>query len=234
MNIDDDIYDGIARFEERVSERYADPEDAKAAAYIAERVAELIHKDVEALSTTNDGETWTKFRAVMASRDLEEDLDFALQARLAFHLTPSFKDVASRCWHLAELLQPGKKPEAAERFLARVARCYLLGFVPECLVMCRAALESGLNARLDSASQLAPIDSRVVRSMRTKLTYAAKVGWLPNVSADRLHTEVWQRGSHAAHNDPVSVGNDLEAIKLTIAALSDLWPSSMPMSEGAR
>ena len=226
MNIDDYIVTGIFRFEEEARERYEDPSDADVVWDIAERVAESIHKDVETLSTATDGVTWAELRAAMEARDLAEDLDFALQARLAYHFGPSYKDVTSRCWHLAELLRAGEQPESVKRFPSRISRCYLLGLTPETLVMCRGALENGVNARFAVERESFPKDANGRPSMRARLKHAEAKRWLRTVSASDLYSEVWLRGSTAVHADPHAVGDSLGAVRLTIAALNDLGPTT--------
>ena len=223
MNVDNYLLSGIEMFEEDAQARYENPEDAKAAWAVGEQVAQLLHKDVEALSTTSREGIWAEFRKAFASADLEEDIELALQSRLAYHMMPSYEEAARRCWDLAELVRRVEPAPAAKAFLIRVTRCYLLDFVPECLVMCRGALENALNARYAREDILDDPNQKL--TMRMKLVRAEKAGWLRSVSADAVFGEVWIRGSKAAHGDPSAVGNALGAIKLTMAALGDLSPS---------
>jgi hypothetical protein len=223
MNVDNYLLTGIEMFEEDAQGRYEKSEDAKAAWAIGEHVAKLLHQDVETLSTTSREGIWADLREAFASADLMEDIELAVQARLAYHMMPSYEQAARRCWALSELVRRVDPAPASKAFLIRVARCYLLDFVPECLVMCRGALENAVNARYareDEPPALGPKPT-----MRMKLNLAENAGWLPSARADALFGEVWLRGSKAAHGDPNAVGNALGAIRLTMAALGDLCPS---------
>lgn len=227
MNIDGFIQTGISEFEIDVKERYADPDLADKVWKLAELIAQRLHKDVEGL-IASDGSSWSELRVALAAHELDEDLELALQARLAWHLQPSFKDAATRCWQLAELLPRAAPPQVVKRFLTRVARCYLLDFVPECLVMCRAALENGINARYRVEKVPFPRNAEGVETMRLKLAAAKEAGWLKSISVDALHADVWLRGSKAAHGDPLAVGDALGAIRLTVQALEGLNPPPLP------
>ncbi len=222
MNIDDSIAEAIFRFSDEAKKRYADPEEGEIAWTLAARLADLLQQDVESFTTDNDNISWREMRSVIDSRGLGEDLDAALQAHLAFSLVPSFDDVAKRCWHLADLVSPGERNDAVAKFLARVARCYLLGLVPECLVMCRGALENAIYTRYNAEHRILPRAGNGSTSIWSYLQDAERQGWLRTVSAQRLQGEVWKRGSTAAHKDPTAVGNALGAIHLTMAALRDL------------
>src|SRR5262245_50120234 len=134
MDIDGFLESGIDLFEQEVKDRYATNEDADAAWKLAERLAQLVHEDVQLLAVKKRTPAWTEIRRVLGAHDFKEDLDFALQARLAWHLMPSFANADTRCWDLAELLRRSDPPQAVLRFLDRVTRCYLLDFIPECLV----------------------------------------------------------------------------------------------------
>lgn len=223
-NIDSALQGGIDQFEFDVKRRYDDSEDAQVVWKFAERVAELLHDEVSGLTVKERAVTWSAIRTALAEKELDEDLTFALQARLAWHLLPSFEDVANRCWHLAELTPHAEPPEAVRRFLARVVRCYLLDFVPECLVMCRGALENAVNARFIAEGVPFPKNQDGVQTMKARLIEAEKRLWLRGIPAVQLHSEVWTRGSKAAHNDPGVVGDALGTIKLTVRALADLNP----------
>lgn len=228
MDIDGYLQSGIDMFEMEVKSRYATREDADSMWRIAERVAQLVHEDVQLLAVKKETPAWGEIRRMLGELDFEEDIDDALQARLAWHICPSFSDAAKRCWELSELLRRADPPETVQRFLERVTRCYLLDFIPECLVMCRGALENAINARYALEGIEFPRDPQRRQTMRVRLVEAEARKWLPASAAHALHAEVWMRGSKAAHGDPAAVGNALGAIKLTMTALETLNAPPLP------
>ena len=228
MDIDGYLQSGIDEFEEAVKARYATSEDADSVWRVAERVAQLVHEDVQLMAVKKEDPAWSEIRLMLGELDLGEELDYALQARLASHICPSFSDAATRCWELADLLRRAHPPETVQRFLDRVTRCYLLDFTPECLVMCRGALENAVNARYAVEGVDFPRNSYGQPTMRVRLVEAERRNWLPRSIAQALHSDVWMRGSTAAHGDPSAVGNALGAIKLTMAALETLNPPPLP------
>ena len=228
MNIDGYLQGGISAFEIDVQARYATSEDAEQVWRVAERVAQLVHEDVQLLAVKKEDPAWSEIRQMLGELDMDEDLNYALQARLAWHVCPSFSDAATRCWELADLLRRAHPPEVVQRFLDRVTRCYLLDFIPECLVMCRGALENAINSRYASERIDFPRDSQGRQTMKVRLNDAERRKWLPESTAQALHSDVWTRGSKAAHGDPSAVGNALGAIKLTMTALETLNPTPIP------
>lgn len=223
-DIDVSLQGGIDMFERDVSLLWDNPADARALSKFADNIAKLIHDDVAELSSSRDGSGWVKLREVLSEHELREDLDYALQARLAWHLLPSFVSAGERCWHLIALVKKTSPPEQARRFLSRVTRCYLLGMDPECLVMCRGALENAVNARYATEQVAFPKNSTGYPSMKARLELAEKKEWLGSATAQDLHSVVWLRGSKAAHGDPLAVGDPLAAITLTLQAIGGLNP----------
>jgi hypothetical protein len=229
MDIDGFLEGSIDMFEAEARDRYSDRPGVDKAWKFAERMAERLHNDVITMGGNKDDSTWLELRDYLVHHaedpDSAEDLELALQARLAWHLCPSFSQAAKRCWELAGLLKRAAAAESARRFLKRVARCYLLGFDPECVIMCRGALENALNARYRNAGERFPKDKKGKETMKVRLIHAEERGWIATDTWNALFSEVWKRGSTAVHNDPMAVGNALGTITLTIQAISTLNPA---------
>jgi len=216
FDVDQYLEIGIDLFQQRVRERYESREDAQKVWAFADRVAELVHQDV-ALLAVKKAPLWPEIRRLLGEQGLDEDTDFALQARLAWHLRPSFRDVANRCWQLSELVRRTEPPLVVKDFLNSVARCFLLDLVPECLVMCRAALQTAAEKRLSAERVKPPTNQKGQESFPVKLEEAERRGWLAPGAARELKSYVWHRGSKAAHSHP-SADGALEAIRLTMGA----------------
>lgn len=222
MNIDEYLHDAVGRYVAEMRSRDEHSELALPAYEIGADIARRLLRDVIELNTQSTKNLWVDFQDALAGLEMVEAAECALQVSLVQHLLPSFDRVAKRCWELGFLAKQHDSSEGARRFLRRVSRCYLLDLVPECLVMCRAALENAVIAKLDALPDGQHIPKAGPVTMRTRLDALASAGWLSGVSATDLHTKVWSRGSKAAHADPEAVGSPLESIGLTLLAIAEL------------
>lgn len=117
--------------------------------------------------------------------------------------------MANRCLELARLVIAAQPHESVMRFLRRLSRCYIAGFLPECAMLCRAVVENALTEKFDRKGLPLPATPEGRSSMRSRLDAAVRFRLLSAEAADNLWI-VWKRGSKAAHEDPEATQNVLD------------------------
>lgn len=90
LDLDASLLCSLAAFEDEVRSRFEDAETAKAVWALANRFAELLHEDASTLAGTDVAGFWSSLRDPLANHDLGEELEYGLQARLAWALLASF------------------------------------------------------------------------------------------------------------------------------------------------
>jgi hypothetical protein len=221
LDLDGLLDSTITQFERAARDRYEMAEDGQFAWRFSARIVELMEPSVADMSNATYAEMWRSIPEALEKIGLREDVQFALQARLARKLADS-QGMSERFFELAKLIASAQPPEHVTRFLRRVSRCYILGLSPECLVMCRASLENAVNAKYAMHRTSYPADSSGRQTMKLRLESAAQRNWLDAGLATRAFQVVWGRGNKAAHADPDAVGNALEAITATMEAIGQL------------
>jgi len=137
-----------------------------------------------------------------------------------------------RFWDLVALVKDRTPGERAKEFLARVARCYLFGFDCECVIMCRATIDSEFEAEVSGDEVLswwettpkgkkgkpAPINlyGRIEAS-----AFAGKMG----DAALRASHDIREAGNKAVHKRPLHV-DAIEYIRKTVFVLDEIHTSS--------
>ena len=109
------------------------------------------------------------------------------------------------------------------RFLRRVSRTYLPGLYPECVIVCRAALENALTETYWRKRQPIPQNDEGHTSLFLKLKDARARGWLSNGDHARA-SNVRRLGNRAAHYDPsVTADTAGRVVKMTMSAIGKLY-----------
>jgi hypothetical protein len=122
--------------------------------------------------------------------------------------------MSERCLSLTETVwekTPGERPL---RFLRRLTRCYVAGFFPECVMLCRSVVEAAIDERLGDGDR----PSR----LREKLDLAVQRGLLSDGGRQTAST-VRQRGNTAVHHDPTVTVAAWDTILLTLTVLEELY-----------
>jgi hypothetical protein len=221
LDLDSNLLGTVDVFEQTVLRRYESEEDAKVVVRVAEAIVTLLRETLSGLADAEYAELWRDLHTRLDERDLAEDVRFALQADLARQIIDT-DGMASRCMKLLTVIARAKPPENVVRFLRRVSRCYVFGFSPECMVMCRAGFENALNARYQMEETPYPSDAEGRQTMRLRVQGAVDRGWLDAQLAQEAFQVVWGRGNKAAHGDPDAVGTPFEAIQLTMRSIEEL------------
>lgn len=139
-----------------------------------------------------------------------------LELALSRTFIPQAHEMAQRAQELAACVIQRRPAEHVSRFLARVSRCYIVGFDSECVVMCRAVLDTALVEVFDREQIQLP------GRMRERLDAAKSMRWLTAAGVENAWA-VWHRGNKAIHQDPDAVQDVLGTVQATMVVLSELY-----------
>jgi hypothetical protein len=167
--------------------------------------------------TTGENNSMGRFIA-QGLRDGELS-DYLLAQRveelLAATLLPDLAIAAERTIEIASFVVEHQPSPPVSRYLERLSRCYLAGFDSECVILCRAVLESAIRERF--ASEFPAVSG----TMREKLALATSRGWLSESTATDAFT-VWVRGNKAVHEDPELVRDVFGTVRMVLGVLDEL------------
>jgi len=133
---------------------------------------------------------------------------------------------------LLDLLGISKEIGASTRardFLIRVSRSYLLSFDPECVVMCRSALEAQFDAEISNddcirvlkKSPKASDNSQPPFNLYDKITVARELGRITPEIGSFAH-EVRKAANAVVHQKPVVRCDTTTIVKYTVAVMTRL------------
>lgn len=131
--------------------------------------------------------------------------------------------MADRCLEITESVLDRPASEAVLRFLRRVTRCYIAGFVPEAIILCRAVLRMRSRSAMTVRAFFHPKPLSASRKMRANLDYATSLGWL-SAKALKHSWTIWTRGNKAVHSDPTVSTTSRATVQMTVAVLRELYP----------
>ena len=166
--------------------------------------------------------SWDSLLELLSNDDaIHQALLEHVQLSVAYEYSTGVEGMAERCLELASLLISTPQSESVVRYLRRLSRCYIAGFRPECVILCRAVLENAVGDTFRRKHVPLPATEEGRSSMRQHLDAAQTLGWL---SFDGRHAAwvVWQRGNRAAHNDPWVTGQVLDTIRMTLDVVQEL------------
>jgi len=148
-------------------------------------------------------------------------LDAQVELEIARSFALHTDEMAQRCLDVARLALETLPGEAVLRFLSRLGRCYIAGFFPEAVVMCRAVLENAVEEKFARTREPLPVPSSGKSTMRAKLNRAKELGWLTRrQTGDAM--SIWERGSKTVHKDPQVTKAVLDTIQVTMTLLGAL------------
>jgi len=151
---------------------------------------------------------------------LPEQILERLQIDIAWSLNDTAA-MARRCTEIAQHVVRQRPPEPVLRYLRRLSRCYVAGFMPECVMISRAVLENALKNAFHRKGVPLPENAAGRSEMRVRLDAAVRFGWLSQQASHDAWT-VWTRGNKAAHEDPTVTPDALDTVVLTLGLLSEL------------
>lgn len=175
------------------------------------------------LPPINDSLTWRQIRSIAeADNNFAELVAEKVQITLAWDFVTDVDGMAKRCVEMTRevLLKPPN--ETVLRFLRRVSRCYIAGFFPETVILCRGAIENAIVEKYAISNKPFPRVPEGKSETRARLDKAEDLQWISRrVKLDAW--TVWKRGSKAAHEDPDACKAALETIELTKGFLLQLY-----------
>src|SRR5690606_20473403 len=103
-----------------------------------------------------------------------------------------------------------------------LSRCYIAGFLPECVMLCRAVVENAFVQKFADKELPLPATESGETPMRVRIEAARRFKFLSPARANDAWI-VWKRGSKAAHEDPGATTDVLDTIRMTMGVLSELY-----------
>lgn len=158
----------------------------------------------------------------LASEVLLPQIQERLEIEVAYEVTDGLSGSADRTMKLARLVLRERPNATVTRFLQRLSRCFIVGFLPECVMLCRGVLENAISDAFDRKSVPLPADSSGHSTMRKKLDAAVLLKIMtPAARADA--DMVWARGNTAVHHDPEATRDVYGTIEKTLRVLKELY-----------
>jgi hypothetical protein len=164
---------------------------------------------------------WKSVRRFADHAELREQVIEKLRIEVAYDYVNRINDSAERCLDLTRSVLAARPAENIAKFIQRLGRCYVSGFLPECVIICRGVLENAVRERFDRAGVPLPATAEGVSPMRQRLEWAVTVRWL-SAEAARDAWTVWQRGNTAVHDDPEATKDVLGTIQMSMRVLQEL------------
>jgi len=147
-----------------------------------------------------------------------------LEIGCAYESTDDIEEQAERCLELCEHTLRVRPNTAVSRYLRRLARCYVVGFFPECVMLCRSVLENGIKEKFDQKKIPLPATAQGRSVMSVNIEAARQFKWLSDPSAKQAMV-IWRRGSKAVHEDPEATSEVWDTIRSTMQILNELYSS---------
>jgi hypothetical protein len=205
---------------------WSDQEDHTLLLKILDGVASaLLTASGDMVATPTDVEgvpfPWESVRRLADHPELREQVVEKLRIEVAYDSVDRINDAAERCLDLTRSVLAAQPAENVAKFIQRLGRCYVSGFLPECVIICRGVLENAVRERFDRAGVPLPATSQGVSPMRQRLEWAVKAKWL-SAAASKDAMVVWQRGNTAVHDDPEATKDVLGTIQMSMRVLQEL------------
>ena len=218
----------VQNFEYNRERYWSDDEQGQAYIASVDRIARMLLRGTAELvqppqdfadpeAFTWDQAQWLADIDPISARVLER-----VEIDVAWEYSVDTRGMAKRCLELARLVIAARPNESVMRFLRRLSRCYIAGFLPECVMLCRAVVENALVEKFDRKGLPLPSTPEGRSSMRSRLDAAVRFRLLSARAADDLWI-VWKRGSKAAHEDPGATQDVLDTIRISMAVLKELY-----------
>lgn len=138
-----------------------------------------------------------------------------LQIEIAEDFCWRVDEAADRALEIGGLVLTDPPSSRVIGYLNRLARCYISGFFPECVILCRSVLDSALSEMFREKHSIPP------QNLMGKIEFAKTSGWLSQEHYTNANT-IRLRGNKAVHEDPYMVKQVLETIRLVMEVLSSL------------
>lgn len=218
----------VQNFEDDRERYWSDDEEGQAYISSIDRIAKMLLRGSADLVqppqdfTSSEALTWDQVQWLANIDPIHARVLERVEIDVAWEYSVDTRGMANRCLELARLVITARPNESVMRFLRRLSRCYIAGFLPECVMLCRAVVENALVEKFDRKGLPLPATPEGRSSMRSRLDAAVQFRLLSVSAADDLWI-VWKRGSKAAHEDPEATHDVLETIRISVAVLKELY-----------
>lgn len=165
----------------------------------------------------------------------------AVQHQLGQEVVAMAERAEARIWRLLLMAQTMKPAWRVAEFLRRVSRCYVYGFDPECIVMCRSALDAEFESAIPNELCVRhlgdPRRSRrngdIVFDLCDRTAVARKLGHICEESADWA-AKIRIAANSIVHKKPAVNVDAFDAIEQTMNILRELSESLPDRRQGPR
>lgn len=142
---------------------------------------------------------------------------------LAWKVTKKIREGAERILQLYELVLKSRPAETTMSYLGRLSQCYIWGFDPECVILCRSVLDTAFREKIsdDLCRKCLRIPEEKNLSLVNRIKTAFKEGLIDKETKEIAHT-VTERGNTAVHKQPDITKQVWETIQDTIKVLEKL------------
>jgi hypothetical protein len=146
-----------------------------------------------------------------------------LAIHLAYQTARMPDDAATRLLRLARYVISAKPGKATVQFLRRVSRCYVWGFDPECIVLCRGAIDTAFrDAVTDEAClKYEQPAAKYGFTLAQRIQTALRRGMI-TLEAEKAARYVNARATKTVHDDPGVTKDVLGTIQYTLLVLQQL------------
>ncbi|MCK4293156.1 MAG: DUF4145 domain-containing protein [Planctomycetes bacterium] len=143
--------------------------------------------------------------------------------KLAWDMTEKVEVGANRILQLYNLGMETKPFDTTLVFLRRVSRCFIWGFDPECVILCRGVIDSAFRSAVDDEICKRHIRGKPPRFWRLfdRIKAAFKEGLISKDAKDAAY-RIKTRGNNAVHHDPNIYKHALDTIRDTLLVLEEL------------
>jgi hypothetical protein len=127
---------------------------------------------------------------------------------------------ASRIFRLYNLVLSTSPSESTQQFLTRLCRCYIWGFDPECVMLCRSVIDTAFNKKVTyKMCKKYPVeDNKSPFSLENRIEVALKEKFIDRDIAKKAHS-IRLRGNTAVHKQPDGIRDVWGTICDTVAVL---------------
>jgi len=130
---------------------------------------------------------------------------------------------ASRIFQLYQLVLSSTPSDATQKFLGRLSRCYIWGYDPECVMLCRSVIDTAFNKKVTyKMCKKYPVErNKSPFSLENRIEVALKEELIDKDIAKKAHS-VRLRGNTAVHKQPDGIKDVWGTICDTIAVLEKI------------
>ena len=168
---------------------------------------------------------WPRISSIPDDEAFQRQLRETAEVEVVADTVGELTDTGHRALEVAgrALARPPGHPVTA--FWARMGRCYIAGLLPECLLLCRTALEGAASRAATREGLLQDDDGERPPTTAERLDALHAVGALSEEGRGAAKA-VWAQGERALEGDAGGKDEVLEAIVRTSEILTELDPDS--------